>query len=437
MRVLILGSGGREHALAWALTRSRAVTDVLCAPGSDGIALEASVVPVDLSDVDAVVELARDQRIDLVVVGPEAPLALGVADRLMQAGIAVFGPSEAAARLEASKVFAKEFMQRHGIPTAGYRIFSDFEPALAYARAAGRPLVVKADGLAAGKGVQVCAGAEQAERALDEIMRARRFGPSGARVVIEEVLPGEEASFHVLCDGVNCIPLAPAQDFKRALDGGAGENTGGMGAYSPALLVDAEVQEKVMQRIVRPLVEGMRAEGSPYRGVLYVGLMISDGEPSVVEFNVRFGDPEAQPLLFRLESDLAPLLYGTATGDLGSIDPAGIRFGPAALCVVLASEGYPRSHATGFPISGLDALASEPDVKAFHAGTRRIDGKWVTAGGRVLGITARADSLAEARERAYAAARSVHFKGVHLRSDIGQVAVLAADGAPESGPEGA
>jgi len=432
MRVLVLGSGGREHALAWALGQSPGVERVLCAPGSDGIARDAEVLPLDLSDLDACVALARGQSVDLVVVGPEAPLAAGVADRLRAAGIAVFGPESGAARLEASKVFAKEFMRRHGIPTADFRTFGDLDQALAHVRAQARPLVIKADGLAAGKGVQVCSGARDAERALLEIMRDRRFGESGARVVIEEVLVGEEASFHVLCDASGALPLAPAQDFKRALEGDAGENTGGMGAYSPAAIVDPEVAARVMQQIVEPLLAGMRAEGCPYRGVLYVGLMIHEGQPSVVEFNVRFGDPETQPLLFRLESDLADLLYRTATDRLHELPPNALRFGPAALCVVMASEGYPRSHATGFVIEGLDEVDALSDVKVFHAGTRLEQGRWVTAGGRILGVTARGESLALARERAYAAVDSLRIKGAQFRRDIGAKAVAAASHRPVS-----
>jgi phosphoribosylamine--glycine ligase len=418
MRVLVLGSGGREHALCWAIGRSSRVEEVLCAPGSDGIGRDARAVAADLSDLSALLDLARDERADLVVVGPEAPLVAGLGDRLESAGIAVFGPSARAARLEGSKVFAKEFMSRHGIPSAPYRVFDDSERALAYVSAEARPLVVKADGLAAGKGVSVCSGAQDATRAIDEIMRERRFGEAGARVVIEDRLVGEEASFYALSDGQDFVCLEAAQDHKRALDGDQGENTGGMGAYSPTPVVDGALERKVVERIVRPALEGMRKEGSPYRGVLYVGLMIVAGDPYVIEFNVRFGDPETQPLLFRLESDIVPLLEAAARGRRGEVRHTELRFGEPAVCVVMASEGYPRGYSSGFAIEGLEAVESLSNVKVFHAGTRQDNGVWVTAGGRVLGVTARGASIARARARAYEAARSIHFKGAHVRTDI-------------------
>jgi len=418
MRVLVLGSGGREHALVWAISRSPLVDEVLCAPGSDGIRSDASVLPVDLADPAAVVALARARAVDLVVVGPEVPLVAGVADQLEQAEIPVFGPSAAAARLEGSKAFAKGFMERHGVPSASYRVFDDADAAERYAVEQARPLVVKADGLAAGKGVSVCADLDAARRAIQEAMREQRFGEAGRRVVIEECLTGEEASFYALSDGEDFICLAAAQDHKRALDGGKGENTGGMGAYSPAPVVDPEVERKIIERIVRPTIDGMRAEGSPYRGVLYVGLMIADGNPSVIEFNVRFGDPETQPLLFRLESDLVPALEAAARGNLGSLTQRELRFGDPAVCVVLASEGYPRGYSTGFPIEGLESADSVSDVKVFHAGTRYEGGVWLTSGGRVMGVTARGPSVEQARERAYDVIRRVHFKGAYYRTDI-------------------
>ena len=418
MRVLVLGSGGREHALVWAISRSPLVDEVLCAPGSDGIRSDASVLPVDLADPAAVVALARARAVDLVVVGPEVPLVAGVADQLEQAEIPVFGPSAAAARLEGSKAFAKGFMERHGVPSASYRVFDDADAAERYAVEQARPLVVKADGLAAGKGVSVCADLDAARRAIQEAMREQRFGEAGRRVVIEECLTGEEASFYALSDGEDFICLAAAQDHKRALDGGKGENTGGMGAYSPAPVIDPEVERKIIERIVRPTIDGMRAEGSPYRGVLYVGLMIADGNPSVIEFNVRFGDPETQPLLFRLESDLVPALEAAARGNLGSLTQRELRFGDPAVCVVLASEGYPRGYSTGFPIEGLESADSVSDVKVFHAGTRYEGGVWLTSGGRVMGVTARGPSVEQARERAYDVIRRVHFKGAYYRTDI-------------------
>jgi phosphoribosylamine--glycine ligase len=429
MRVLVLGSGGREHALCWSIARSPLVEQVLCAPGSDGIASDARVLPVDLSSDLAVVDLAKREGVDLVVVGPEEPLVRGMADRLTEAGIAVFGPGAAAARLEGSKSFAKAFMERHGIPTARHRVFDDPDAAERHVRALGGASVVKADGLAAGKGVTVCDSPEQACAAIAEIMREQRFGAAGARVVVEERLVGEEASYYALCDGQRAVALGAAQDHKRALDADQGENTGGMGAFSPTPVVDAEVERKVLERVVQPALAGLRAEGCPYRGVLFCGLMVRDGEPSVIEFNVRFGDPETQALLFRLESDLVPLLLGAARGRLPA-EGVALRFGPPAVCVVMASEGYPRSHTSGREILGLDELADRTDVKVFHAGTARERGRWVTRGGRVLGVTARGSSAAEARARAYAAVGQIRFAGAHYRRDIAQPRTPGAAGAP-------
>jgi phosphoribosylamine--glycine ligase len=419
MRVLVVGSGGREHALAWKIAASPLVDEVLAAPGSDGMAGVARCLPqVKASDLDAVVTAARDEAVDLVVVGPEDPLAAGLVDRLREAGIASFGPSAEAARLEGSKQFAKEFMARHGIPTADFAVFDALEPARAYVRQQGGPCVVKADGLAAGKGVFVCDDTDAALAALDEIMGERRFGEAGARVVIEERMQGEEASYYAITDGERVVTLAAAQDHKRALDGDRGENTGGMGAYSPAPVVSDAVEKRILEEIVHPAIRGMARDGRPYTGVLYVGLMIdAAGAPRVVEFNVRFGDPETQPLLMRMEGDLVPLLDGAARGRLEPETKLG--WGDAAVCVVLASEGYPRAYETGRAIDGLDALAGESDVVVFHAGTRRgADGRFETAGGRVLGVTARGASVAVARERAYAAADRIRFEGRQLRRDI-------------------
>jgi len=422
MRVLVLGSGGREHALVWAIERSPLVEQVLCAPGSDAIGQLARCVALDASDPDRVCELALREQVQLVVVGPEDPLVAGVADRLRQEGIAVFGPSAAAARLEGSKVFSKDFMLRHGIPTAAHRVFEDPDVAERYVREQGRPVAVKADGLAAGKGVYMCSTVDEARAAIAEIMRERRFGAAGARVVIEDWLQGEEASYYALCDGERFVCLDAAQDHKRALDDDRGENTGGMGAYSPAPVVDPEVERKIIDRIVRPAVEGMRTDGQPYQGVLYAGLMIADGEPYVIEFNVRLGDPETQPLLFRLESDLVPLLVGAAEGRLPD-DGGKLAFGDPAVCVVMASEGYPRSYAQGREIRGLEAVEALPDVVVFHAGTRRVDGTWRTRGGRVLGVTARGPTIAEAQRRAYEAVARIHFEGAHYRRDIARRAL--------------
>ncbi len=420
MKVLVVGSGGREHALVHCLAESPRVEALLAAPGSDAIAERATCHPeVAATDVDALVALARREAADLVVVGPEDPLAAGLCDRLRDAGIPAFGPSAAAARLEASKAFAKEFMARHGIPTASFEVFDDLERARAYVRSLGGPCVVKADGLAAGKGVAVCDGPAQAEAALEEIMGARRFGAAGDRVVIEERLTGTEASYYAICDGERFVPLAAAQDHKRALDGDRGENTGGMGAFSPTPRVDPATEKRILEEIVAPAVAGMAAEGAPFTGVLFAGLMIdARGAPRVVEFNVRFGDPETQAIAVRLASDLLPLLEASARGDLGELGQP--ELAGAAVCVVLASAGYPRAHATGVPISGLAEAESASGTVVFHAGTRKgADGVYRTAGGRVLGVTARGATLGEARDRAYRAVGSIRFEGMHFRRDIG------------------
>jgi phosphoribosylamine--glycine ligase len=381
------------------------------------------VVPVDLGNVEATAELTRAERADLVVVGPEAPLVAGIADRLEADGIPVVGPRRAAARLEGSKSFAKEFMERHGIPSAPYRVFDDPDGAESYAVKRGGPIVVKADGLAAGKGVTVCDGPEQARQAIHESMRERRFGDAGDRVVLEDRLVGEEASYYAISDGERFCVLAPAQDHKAALDGDQGENTGGMGAYSPAPVVDSDVERQILERIVRPTLEGMREEGAPYRGVLYLGLMIVDGKPFVIEYNVRLGDPEAQPILFRLESDLLPVLAAAGQGCLEAGAGKELLFGEPATCVVLASPGYPRDYPKGLPIEGLDAVASLPDVKVFHAGTRCEEGVWKTSGGRVLGVTARGPTVEACRDRAYDAVSRIAFDGMHYRTDIAARAI--------------
>jgi len=428
VRVLILGSGGREHALAWKIARSPRVARVLAAPGSDAIAREASCFPaVKAGDADAVIALARSESVDLVVVGPEDPLVAGISDRLRAAGVAVFGPSRAAAQLEGSKSFAKAFMQRHAIPTAAFAVFDELDAARAYVRQLAGPCVVKADGLAAGKGVAVCDDAADAERALAEIMGARRFGAAGARVVVEERLLGQEVSYYAISDGRSVVSLAAAQDHKRALDGDRGENTGGMGAYSPAPVFTPAIEKRVLEEIVHPTIRGMAADGHPFEGVLFVGLMIDPaGTPKVIEFNVRFGDPETQVLMLRLDGDLAVLLDAAARGRLEGV--AAPAWHGAAVCVALASGGYPRDYATGKAIAGLAAAERDPDVIVFHAGTRWIPadaakgdaGHFVTAGGRVLGVTARGATVAEAQRRAYAACAKISFDAMHLRRDIAE-----------------
>jgi phosphoribosylamine--glycine ligase len=415
----VIGSGGREHALCWKIARSPLVSRVLAAPGSAGIARDAQCFPEIKSDDAAAIEaLAKREGVELVVVGPEQPLCDGLADRLRAAGLAVFGPSAAAARLEGSKAFAKEFMARHAIPTASFAVFRELAAAQRHVRALGGPCVVKADGLAAGKGVAVCDGPEEALRALDEIMGARRFGSAGDAVVIEECLVGEEASFYAISDGRDFVTLAAAQDHKRVQDGDRGENTGGMGAYSPAPVFSPAVEKRVIEEVVHPAIRGMAAEGQPFAGVLFVGLMIDPaGTPRVVEFNVRFGDPETQPLLVRMQGDLVPLLLGAARGDLSRAPRPDWQ--DAAVCVVLASGGYPRDFEKGFAIEGLAAAEAVEDVVVFHAGTAS-DGRggFVTSGGRVLGVTARGRDVAEATRRAYAAADRIQFRGRHLRRDI-------------------
>jgi phosphoribosylamine--glycine ligase len=419
MRVLVVGSGGREHALVWKIARSPAVERVIAAPGSDAIARLAACRPeARADDVPALVDLARRERVDLVVVGPEAPLAAGLVDRLRDAGIAAFGPTAAAARLESSKAFAKRFMARHGIPTAGFAVFEELEAARRHVRELGGPCVVKADGLAAGKGVTVCDGLEEAERALAEAMAERRFGAAGARVVVEERLAGEEVSYYAVTDGERIATLAAAQDHKRALDGDRGENTGGMGACSPAPVLSEAAEKRVLEEVVHPAIRGLAAEGMPYTGVLYAGLMLDPGgAPRVVEFNVRFGDPETQALVVRMEGDLVPLLDGAARGRLDRAAPLGWQ--DAAVCVVIAAGGYPRDFERGKPIAGLEEAEREEGVVVFHAGTRRRpDGRFESAGGRVLGVTARGATLALARRRAYAACDRIRFDAMHLRRDI-------------------
>jgi len=419
--VLLVGGGGREHALAWKLAQSPGLGRMIAAPGNPGIAAHARCVPIKDTAIDQIVALAQQERPDLVVVGPETPLALGLADRLRAAGLAVFGGSAAAARLESSKAFAKDLMARHRIPTARFGTFRDAAAARRHCREMGAPLVVKADGLAAGKGVVVCQTLEEADRAVAQCLEARAFGDSGLTVVIEEFLVGEEASFFALSDGTGVLPLVAAQDHKTVYDGDRGPNTGGMGAYSPTPVMDADMQERVMREIVRPSIAAMAAEGAPYTGVLFVGLMITREGPKVIEFNCRFGDPECQAILPRLEDDLLALLLAAATGK--GLPPALGFSRRSSVCVVMTSAGYPGAYQTGRAITGVAAAAGLPGVNVFHAGTALAGGALVTAGGRVLGVQALGVDVAAAVRTAYAAVERIRFDGAHYRRDIGHHAL--------------
>lgn len=418
-RVMIVGGGAREHALASAMVRGG--HEVLVAPGNAGTARIARNLAIRADDIAQLLTAAERERPDLVVVGPEIPLTLGLVDALAERGIAAFGPSRAAAELEASKVFMKRFLARHGVPTAAFEVFDDADAAAAYVRAAARPLVVKADGLAAGKGVVVASNTDEALAAIDAIMRARTFGDAGAQVVIEELLPGEEASFHVVADGERYVALAAAQDHKRVGEGDRGPNTGGMGAYAPAPVVTDAIREKVLRTVIEPTLEGLRAEGRPFRGALFAGLMIDGDAVRVLEFNVRFGDPETCVLVPLYRGDWYALLEGAARGDLGRVIAGGRAdvTEEAALCVVMAAEGYPGKVTTGDRIAGLDAPPLD-DTDVFHAGTSLLpDGSVVTSGGRVLTVAGRAETLDAAAERAYAAVDRLGFRGEHHRGDIG------------------
>jgi phosphoribosylamine--glycine ligase len=416
VKVLVVGGGAREHALCAAIARSPLATSVLCAPGNGGTAAVAGNAAVGADDIPALVELARANAIEFAVIGPEAPLVLGVVDALQAAGILTFGPNRAAAQLEGSKVFSKGFMVRHGVPTAAAATFSDADAAAAHVRAHGKAFVVKADGLASGKGVVVANDVAETLDAIDRIMRKREFGASGERVLLEQRLIGEEVSFHVVMDGERYVPLAAAQDHKRLRDGDQGPNTGGMGAYSPPPVVTHAVEQKILDKVVRPTLAGLRSEGIAYRGALFIGLMISEGEPYVIEYNTRFGDPETQVLLARYQGDVLPLLLAAARGDLTSVR-AEFKLG-AAICVVVAPDGYPGPSRKGLPIRGLEAAAAFPGVAVHHAGTRREGDTVVTTGGRTLSVTAAASDIDAAAEQVYAALARIEFEGAHFRRDI-------------------
>ncbi|KUI97044.1 phosphoribosylamine--glycine ligase [Vibrio sp. MEBiC08052] len=423
MNVLVIGSGGREHALSWKIAQNPRVETIFVAPGNAGTALEKKVknVSIDVEDINGLVAFAQKNAIDLTIVGPEAPLVIGVVDAFRAADLPIFGPTKGAAQLEGSKAFTKDFLARHQIPTADYANFTEIEPALAYVREKGAPIVVKADGLAAGKGVIVAMTLQEAEDAIQDMLAGNAFGNAGSRVVIEEFLEGEEASFIVMVDGKNVLPMATSQDHKRVGDKDTGPNTGGMGAYSPAPVVTQEIHNRIMEQVIYPTVEGMAAEGHPYTGFLYAGLMIdTQGNPKVIEYNCRFGDPETQPIMMRLQSDLVELCQ---TAIAGKLDQAESKWDSrASIGIVLAAGGYPGDYNKGDVISGLPQTDTEGE-KVFHAGTSEKDGQVVTNGGRVLCATALGNTVSEAQQRAYELAKQIQWDGVFYRSDIGYRAI--------------
>ena len=430
MNVLVVGSGGREHALAWKVAQSPRVSKVFVAPGNAGTGADADLTNVPVDDIPALVDFAKREAVALTIVGPEAPLAAGIVDAFRAAGLRIFGPTRAAAQLESSKDFAKAFMARHGVPTAEYRTFTNATEAHAYVDARGAPIVVKADGLAAGKGVVVATDTDDAHRAIDAMLSGGTLGAAGARVVIEDFLDGEEASFIVMSDGAHVLPLASSQDHKRLLDGDGGPNTGGMGAYSPAPVVTPTIHARIMRDVVVPTINGMAAEGIPYTGFLYAGVMIDRaGVPRVLEFNCRLGDPETQPILVRLRSDLVELIEHALNGTLDRVEAEWDR--RVALTVVLAAAGYPQTPRRGDAIDGLHRIGrgAHPDVFVFHAGTVADANAVKVSGGRVLGVTALGDSLRQAQRAAYAAVAAIHFDGMQYRRDIGHRALARRNGA--------
>ena len=431
MKVLVIGGGGREHTLVWKIAQSPKVKKIFCAPGNAGISGLATCISIDAEDVEKLLEFAKTESIDLTVVGPEGPLSKGIVDRFESEGFRVFGATQKAAALESSKSFAKKIMNKYGVPTAEGRTFTSYKQAEAYIKKKGAPIVVKADGLAAGKGVIVCKTVPEAIRALKQVMVKKEFGDAGSKAVVEECLIGEEASFLAFTDGKTVLPLPTSQDHKPIFDNDEGPNTGGMGAYSPAPIVDGLFHRKVMEKVMIPTVQGMAAEGRPYRGVLYAGLMIKNDEIKVLEFNGRFGDPEAQPLLVRLKTDIIEVMEAVIDGRLDEINlDIDER---ASVCVVMASGGYPGSYEKGIPISGLDSAGRMKDVVVFHAGTAFKGKNTVATGGRVLGVTALGDTVEKAISRAYQAVSKIKWKNVHYRSDIGQKALKRLNTPPDVG----
>ena len=423
MRVLVVGNGGREHALVWKIRQSPVVKEVYCAPGNAGIAELADCVPIDTSNIVEVADFAQSISADLTVVGPELPMVLGMADEFQRRGLSIFCPSRSAAEIEGSKAFAREFMERHKIPSPGYEICGSPEEASAFVKKApfGYPIVVKADGLASGKGTVIVNDEAEAKSIVGEVMTEKKFGSAGSKLVMEEFLPGEEVSFLVFSDGAKVVPMVSAQDHKQVFDGDKGPNTGGMGTVSPATNLSMDVHKQIIQEIVIPTIKGMAAEGRKYQGVLYVGLMMTDQGPKVLEYNARFGDPETQVIMARMRSDIVPVLQGVADGNLKDTKIDWAK--EPAVCVVLASKGYPETPETGKPISGLESLKGLADVVVFHAATEIRDGKTVSVGGRVLGVTALGANLDAAVQRAYEAVGQISFEGMHCRNDIGQKAL--------------
>lgn len=418
MKILVIGSGGREHALAWKLRQSSKISALYCAPGNGGIAQEAKLVPIAVEKIEALAQFVQQEKIDLTAVGPELPLTLGLVDYFQQRGLCAIGPTQAAAQLEGSKIFAKQFMQRHKIPTAAYATADSAAVATQLIRRSDMqfPLVIKADGLAAGKGVIIAQNPAEADHAIQQLMQDRVLGQAADRVIIEEFMEGEEVSFLAFSDGEHVLPMVPSQDHKRILDADQGPNTGGMGAYSTDWLLNPEQHSDVMNKIIIPAIQGMAAEGTPYRGILYAGLMLTRQGPKVVEFNVRMGDPETQPVLFRMKSDLVDVLKALAAGRL---DQVHLEWeSDCSVCVVLASGGYPGKYQTGKLITGLREADALPGVKVFHAGTALKDGQVITMGGRVLGVTARGATLKTAIDLAYEASGKIHFDNMHYRRDI-------------------
>lgn len=422
MKVLVIGGGGREHALCWKILQSPLVDRIYCAPGNAGISKVAECIDIKPVDIESLVRFSKAEEIDITIIGPEQPLAQGIVDKFNAEKLKVFGPSKEASLIESSKVFSKHLMRKYDIPTPFFATFNNFSDAVKWVREVKPPLVVKADGLAGGKGVVVCKTEDEIIDTLDSMMRGRIFGDAGGSVVIEELIEGEEVSFFVFTDGDTVIPLEPSQDHKALLDGDKGPNTGGMGAYSPAPIVTEELHSKIMQRIMVPVIRALNKEGRRYKGVLYAGLMIKDSEPTVLEFNCRFGDPETQPLLMRMKSDIVPIINAVIDGDLNGCE---IEWKPeSSVCVVIASKGYPGDYKTGIELHGLDALEDLENVVLFHAGTTVVDGKVISNGGRILGVTTLGNSISESIDLAYKAIRMMDHDDIYFRTDIGKKALL-------------